>query len=183
MSRMRIISTVLLVLVFLSTQANAHVDRIFLINADGLIADIPEEFGKVRLTIQNLGAENALVRLHTGESGTTLPTCVSRLIKSRTLADVVVSGSWYHDMGTLPPYLTVRFFKPGYNRNATFNSHQEFMFNLRDGKLIYGRRFDATRSGGQYRALRLPSSCRMEVSDSGTKSLQLTGLSVSSMSA
>lgn len=154
---------VCIALLVLSTTAEAHVDSLLPIAADGSILEVPDEFGKVRLVVSGLGSEGAIIQLTIGKNSTALPSCVSRLIKSRTLKHVEASGSWYHNIDKLPPYLEIRFFKPSEDPKATFRSSQDFMFNLRNGKLIVGRSFAANGNGGKYQYLKLPLGCKLEI--------------------
>lgn len=151
------------VLLFFSATAHAHVDTILPIAADGRLLGVPKEFGKVRLTLAALGSKNAMVRVVIGDSAITLPSCVSRSLKSKSLTQVQVTGSWYHNTEQHPPYLIVKFIRPGEDAGATFRASQDFMFNLSTGKLIFGRRYVATRTSGQYQSLKLPSGCRLEM--------------------
>lgn len=150
----------LLFAVIFSNPAMAHVDRILPIDSDGAIQDVPAEFGKVRLNVRGLGTKKPFIQVSIGSHQTTLPECVSQKLYSKSRAEITASGSWYHGEG-MPPYLSIEFFKPGYDPKATFSSHDVFVFDLHDAKLIYARRFTATHNGGRYQDFILPIGCRL----------------------
>jgi hypothetical protein len=161
---MKKVGAILVILTLFAGAAEAHRDRVLHVEADGSISDIPAAFGQARLTLEGLGSEKPLVRLKIGASQTTLPFCVSRMIRSRDVAQIRVSGSWYHDeTRSLPYYLGIQFFDPGYDPKRHYNSGQEFLFNLHDAKLIHAKAFEANQSGngGQSKELNLPADCQL----------------------
>jgi hypothetical protein len=163
---MRKTSALLLLLSLFVGPAKAHQDRIVQIGADGSILDIPPALGPVRLIVKGLGSTNPFVQLRIGAHQTTLPDCVARTIRSTKASDIQVSGSWYHDeKRSLPYYLNIRFFDPGYDRTRAYNSGREFLFNLHDASLIHAQEFKANGSGngGQSRALQLPAGCDLKM--------------------
>jgi len=149
----------------LACPAQAHQDQILPVAADGAITVLPPKYGPVNLTLEGLGSVKPLVQLRIGANQTTLPFCVTRLIRSRNLKDVLVTGSWYHDEeGGLPYYVKIQFFEPGYDRKKSLNSNLKFVFNLHDAKLIYAKAFevDSSGNGGQFKDIALPANCRLE---------------------
>ena len=162
---MRKFSATLLILALFAGSAEAHRDRILHVKADGSIPDIPTKFGQARLIVEGLGSEKPLIQLRIGSHKTTLPLCVAQMIRTRTAAEIQVTGSWYHDEKTsLPYYLDVQFFDPGYDPKRSYNSSQEFLFNLHNAKLIDATAFKATSAGdgGQRKALALPPGCKLD---------------------
>ena len=162
---MRRMGVTLLVFALFAGPAKAHEDRILHVNADGSIPAIPAEFGKARLIMNGLGTKWPFVQLRIGAHRTTLPFCVTQIIRTTSAAGVLVTGSWYHDEKTsLPYYLDVRFFDPGYDPKRSYNTDHEFLFNLHNAKLIDATVLEATKSGdgGQRTALKLPPGCSLD---------------------
>jgi hypothetical protein len=165
---MKKISALLLMLAFFVCSAEAHQDRILHIAADGSIRDVPAEFGKVQLTVDGLGSVKPLVKLRIGAHETTLPACVARTIRAVKPAQIQAYASWYHDeKPSLPYYLNIRIFHPGYDPKRSYNSSHEFLFNLHNAKLIHAKEFEAELSGngGRYRGLKLPVGCDLDINN------------------
>lgn len=146
--------------------AHAHQDLILPVTADGAIPDIPPEFGPVQLTLVGLGSDAPVVTLRIGAHQSTLPLCAARLIRSKSLADVTVAASWYHDEDTgLPYYIGLHFLEPGRKPRRSYNSEIGFLFNLHDATLIHAKSFKADQSGGggQYTRIDVAADCRTAV--------------------
>jgi hypothetical protein len=138
------------------------------VKADGSIPDVPAAFGQVRLTLEGLGSNHPLIRLRIGRHQTTLPFCIAQMIRATSVADIQVTGSWYHDeKASLPYYLDIQFFEPGYDPKRSYNSSHTFLFNLHNAKLIDASAFKADNSGdgGQGMALKLPPGCKLDQDD------------------
>jgi hypothetical protein len=160
----RVGATLLIVALF-AGPAKAHQDRILHVNADGSIPDVPAEFGQARLILKGLGSKQPFIQLRIGAHQTTLPFCVTQVIRTTSPAEIRVTGSWYHDEKTsLPYYLDVQFLDPGYDPKRSYNAGHEFLFNLHNAKLIDATVLTATKSGdgGQRMALKLPPGCRLD---------------------
>ena len=52
------------------------------------------------------------------------------------MSEVEATGSWYHDESTMPYYLNLSFFDPGYSARRWANPGVQLLFDLRTGKLI-----------------------------------------------
>ena len=158
---MKISRSLLLALAILPTVAGAHQDRILTIRADGSIPEIPESFGPVFLSTSGLGSGAPSISFRTGAHITTLPACVTRHIRSKSKNDLFVVGSWYHQESVLPYYVSARFLDPGHDKNRSYNSSTNILFNLHNGAIIHIKRFAANRagSGGKYTKLELPEGC------------------------
>lgn len=163
---MKKIGATLLTLALLANPAAAHRDRILHVEADGSIPDIPAEFGPARLILEGLGSEKPSIQLQIGQHQTTLPSCVAQMVRTKSVADLQLTGSWYHDeKKSLPYYLNIKFYSPGYDPKRNYNSGHEFLFNLHNAKLIRATAFEANQSGngGQGMALILSPGCKLEV--------------------
>jgi hypothetical protein len=99
---MRKSNWLLFLLFFTAGAANAHQDRILSVQPDGLIPEIPASFGRVSIKIKGLGSAAPMVQFGVGKHLTDLPSCVTRVIRTKSQSDIRVTGSWYHDEKTIP---------------------------------------------------------------------------------
>jgi len=160
---MNIIRSLLLISALVVGTAYAHQDRILTILPDGSIPEIPAHLGPVFLEISGLGTAAPTVRFRSRTHRTNLPACATRLINTRQLKDVFITGSWYHDESRLPYYVSVKFYDPGYVKSRPYNSSFNVLFNLRTAQIIKIQRFVATPSGdgGQFQEVDLPKGCAL----------------------
>jgi hypothetical protein len=149
---MKTIIAVFAVACLFFNSAHAHRDRRLPISADGSIEQIPKEFGPVKLTVTALGTNAPFVTFSVRGQITALPACQTRHIRTTSLNDIKIAGSWYHDDATMPYYVNVTFLDPGNNRKGYANSSYEFLFNLRTSRLISAQRFITNKQhdGGRY---------------------------------
>lgn len=153
-----------------SSNAVAHADRILAIGPDGTISDVPSKFGPASLNVEfsaPMSAAPAITSLvlRLGEKRIAVPACITSLLRSRRMEEVRMTGSWYHDESTLPYYLNLTFFDPGYSANRWANPGVQLLFNLRTGKIIEVKSLVV---GGNGRSLQhvtpdLNASCSQEV--------------------
>lgn len=86
--------------------AHAHEDTVLRLAPDGSILGLPPEWRGTRLHIEQ--ADNGdIVRLTISGRGyrRIIHSCV--LHKLRRIRSIVISGSWYHDVSSFPPYLNI----------------------------------------------------------------------------
>jgi hypothetical protein len=142
----------LLTILLTTSAAYAHKDRILTLNPDGSIPEIPASFGRAYLMVSELGTDQPIIQFKVGKQQSTLPACVSRLIRSKSQKDIRLSGSWYHDEGILPYYANIQFNDPGSSPTAYENSVYRILYNLHNAKLIKLTGFDG-----------LSDSCKSEL--------------------
>jgi hypothetical protein len=141
------------------------------IAADQTLAGIPSSFGRVTLEIGGVGSKSPSIKFGAGGNLTILEPCASKLIQSRTLADVLVSGSWYHDESTLPFYVNVFFrdpLSPLRNQNAGYS----FVFNLHTSELIEAQR--TWEEPGWFKHAPIDSRCKASRTVRSNTSLERT---------
>lgn len=136
------LSTALLVLsFFVSAPALAHRDRVLPITDDGAMVDVPAEYGRATLQVKfsppgsNRPPVSSVV-LGLGAKQTSLPSCVTEMLPSRSMKDVWALGSWYHDESILPYYINLIFFDHGNKAIKGSAPRFSILFNLRTGKLL-----------------------------------------------
>jgi len=132
----RISQFVALVAFAIAPNVNAHEDTVLAVLPSGTISGVPSQFGTLHLSIDGFGTRDLRIAFAVGDRVTTIPPCATALIKSRSMGDVQVSGSWYHHESTLPFYLNVRFLDPWQSPDPAERSSYAFIFNLRTTELI-----------------------------------------------
>lgn len=149
-----------IVLFTIATVASSHEDRLLTLQADGSIPEILVRFGTVSLVVR-FGPSGSDVWFKVGEHSTAVPACVTRLIRSRNLKDLQLTGSWYHEETLLPYYVNATFFAPGSSKDQTSGNYLSILFNLRTSDIIgvteVGPRFLGFGHG--YRRLALQDFC------------------------
>jgi hypothetical protein len=128
-----------LLLSVVSCVAFGHQDSILTISPDGKVAGLPSSFGAVTISIRGLESGNPLIEFSAGGNLTAIQPCAAQLVRSRSLSQVDVSGSWYHKEDSLPYYVQVRFHDSPTPDHVP-GSGYAFVFNLRDAQLISVKR-------------------------------------------
>ena len=128
-------------LLLFSSACFAHQDRIIDIKSDGTLSSIPPTYGPAALRVTFSQGKNgeppvSSVDLILGAQKISLPICVTGLLHTARLQHVKASASWYHEEKSLPYYLSVTFFDPGYRPKSGFNSGYSLLFNLRTARLM-----------------------------------------------
>ena len=122
----------------LSSVALAHEDMPLPIGRGGTLGNLPPKFGPVKVLVGYSSSDPQTVRSVTLTSprfGTKLNSCV--LAKLGPIVHVVASGSWYHNLSHLPPYVSVVFFtSDGYNPSRFDNNYYSITFSLTDGHIL-----------------------------------------------
>jgi hypothetical protein len=153
-----------------SGNAIAHADRILAIGPGGTLADVPAKYGPASLIIKFSAPMTAApaitsMALRLGEARTEVPACITSLLRSKRMEEVVATGSWYHDESLLPYYLNLTFFDPGYSVKRWANPGVKLLFNLRSGKLIRVESLEVGDNGRslQHVAVDLGSRCSPDI--------------------
>ena len=126
----------LVVLSCASSCAHAHRDRILSVQADGTIPEIPEEHGRVALET-DFSLASPAIRFTVGDLTTVVPGCVAKLVLSQSIADVQLTGSWYHERETLPYYVKAVFFEAGTARSPKQHRSIAILFNIETSEIIH----------------------------------------------
>lgn len=140
--------------------AHAHQDTMLHITPDGSLAGLPPQWRATRLHVDKAANGDILRLVISGRDfRRSFKPCVLR--KLRRIRHVAVSGSWYHDLSSLPPYLhiDVSTETPGSDQHSFIPQHSITL------SLTYGRilgAYEHTRSWlgfGRTRRLRDAQSC------------------------
>jgi hypothetical protein len=128
------------ILFALPVVVEAHRDMWIPIENDGALGRLPPQYQPAKLEIRFDRGEGekgvSFVRLTIAKRDVTLPICVSYILRSESLSEIRAKGSWYHENGSLPPYLELEFFDPGYNADSWPNGGYSLLFNLNTAQLI-----------------------------------------------
>ena len=124
-----------------SSACFGHQDTPLKVQADGRIDGLPPEYSPASLRIafsQNNEPDwppvSSLTLTVRGKS-VVVPGCATRLIHTRSVKDIRVVASWYHDISIAPPYIEVAFFDPGHEDLFTRPGYR-LTFNLSTAKLF-----------------------------------------------
>jgi hypothetical protein len=131
--------TLVLLLCFLPVVAFAHEERILPIKPDGTVTGLPQRFGAVRVQISRSRLQPKSisgVAVTSSRFNIRLNSCVTD--KLQGVVSVEASGSWYHDLKRMPPYLSLTFYtKPESTQPPEFYS---VTISLVDGHILMGQR-------------------------------------------
>jgi hypothetical protein len=128
----------LLLALVVAQPVSAHRDRVLSVAADGAIPELPEMYASTRLQIKlSSAAEPRLIELAFSSSGqhTTLAPCLLAFVNARSMDQVSLSGSWYHEEELLPHYVHISLRRDAEAKHWR-SPRVEFLFSLRDARLI-----------------------------------------------
>ena len=95
----------------LASPLLAHKDMKLPLSSDGTIERLPDEYQPAILKVspasscQNCSTK---VTLQIREKAIVFPPCIAKLFDLPDEERLQVSGSWYHDLNLLPPYILIR---------------------------------------------------------------------------
>jgi hypothetical protein len=124
----------------LASTAMAHQYRRLTLSPTGAIPELPAPYAATRLRVEFKGqgraARLATIVLSVPGRETRLPPCLLAQIPPTSRKAIELSGSWYHDLSDLPPYLHLRLRPTNGGRNRVGPEDIELLFSLRDAHLI-----------------------------------------------
>jgi hypothetical protein len=126
------------VLYMVSFASFAHEDRILSLGADGTVAALPAAYGPLIVHVSRAPNTRDIlgVALDSPRFHVRLNQCVVRMLSGVTT--VQASGSWYHDLRRMPPYVTLTFFTS--SPRAAEPEYYAVTFSLIDGRILGGQR-------------------------------------------
>ena len=130
-----------LVFCSLSISAAAHEDRILSIKADGTIDSLPAVYGVVKVRIDRSPINPSVITgvgISSPSFNVRLSSCVTNKLKSITRVEA--SGSWYHDLSRMPPYVSLNFYTDDFDSKSPTSDYYSVTFSLTDGKILMGQR-------------------------------------------
>lgn len=137
--------------------AAAHQERRLTLAADGSIPELPSAYATTRLRIAfaHPGASPiASMAFEAGGHNTPVPACLLARLPALSAKDIALSGSWYHDLATMPPYVLVRIQPAAVGARPSPRDAYELTFSLVDATLLsIDRRIDSARSTVDRQAL------------------------------
>lgn len=118
----------------------AHEETPLAVLPDGVLSGLPKSFGRVTLHVAHDSTPASILTFETGGHSFTAPACLTRPIRTKSLSSVEVSGSWYHQVSSLPHYVAVTFVDPWYE-GQVMASKYSFLFNLHIATLVHVMRW------------------------------------------
>ncbi len=93
-------------------SSSGHSDTPFTIHSDGFIEGVPDEYAPVYVRVGSHRPfpwlrRKTTVDLQFGGVRRALPHCLARLFRLPDGKAMTAYGSWYHDLDSLPPYLSL----------------------------------------------------------------------------
>ena len=139
MGAWRLFAFAALCLVGVIPAAQAHMDTWLSLTPDGAVAQLPDRYQSTRIHLKF--ARDATARLQrlvfvAGGHETVIADCWLRLVPDGARESMKISGSWYHDLKRLPPYVQLRFDAPRQGRDPDTAPGFRSLFNLQNGQLM-----------------------------------------------
>lgn len=130
---------VALALYSLVGHSMAHTDTILQLSSDGRIRGLPPRYASASLKIEFADRESGRPTKMTFSSAgkqTVIERCLLERLPVGSWRQMSLSGSWYHDSQTLPPYVSVQFNTPAQSQDLPHPLGISFLFSLQDARLI-----------------------------------------------
>lgn len=107
---------------------------------NGVIVGLPEQYSPASLEIEISpeATESPVkeIQVEIAHHKLRVPQCVTRMLKTNNASNILLSASWYHDASSLPPYININFYNPGYNPEKWSNSGYSILLSLANAKII-----------------------------------------------
>ncbi len=121
-------------------SACAHVDTILTLRPDGSMPELPAQYASARLQIGWPVAGKGVTFSVFGRE-VSVPRCALTGVKSRSMAQVDLSGSWYHEpRDGLPHYVVVEFHDPQQPKGGLKHEGVVLMFDLTRPAILHAPR-------------------------------------------
>ncbi len=128
----------------LAVDAAAHQDRRLTLSPDGAIPELPAPCDAARLHVDFSGpgvSALAAVSFSVPGHALRLPPCLLAQIPQASTATTELTGSWYHDLDQMPPYVQVRIHPARAKDNRAGDDSVDLLFSLRDATLMSATRY------------------------------------------
>jgi uncharacterized protein (TIGR02246 family) len=131
--------SITLLLVLLVAPCHAHRDTFIMWNDDGTLERLPAEYQPAKLAVNfssGPGSKPGIRSFSLTISGktTSLPACLTNMVRSPGKQAVQLLSSWYHDLTSHPPYLFIEFHDSDPKAKLARKS-VSFHFDLTTGRL------------------------------------------------
>lgn len=145
-------------------HSTAHTDTILQLSSDGRIRGLPPRYASARLEIEFADQDSARPTKMTFISAgrqTVIERCLLERLPAGSWREMSLSGSWYHESQTLPPYVSVQFKTPAQSPALPHPLGFAFLFSLNDARLIVAQESLPTASKDEVtlRPVRLRAGC------------------------
>ncbi|MFV9657320.1 hypothetical protein ACNFCK_20735 [Pseudomonas sp. NY15366] len=110
------------------------------LESNGVVVGLPEQYSPATLEIEisTEATESPVkeIQIEIAHKKLSVPQCIARMLKTNNTSNILLSASWYHEASSLPPYININFYDPGYNPEKWSNSGYSILFNLTNAKII-----------------------------------------------
>jgi len=136
--------------------SSAHQDRIVTIE-DGTLSGLPKKYQPAYLDL-----DKKILQIKNNRFN--FPPCVSKYFPKNDQYDVQITSSWYHDLSSLPPYLSISIHPKNkdYKFNLSFNMDTlepiGFEIEIRESDVLTS-----------FHQLEISDNCRQSIQDSYSK--------------
>ena len=139
--------------------ASAHEDRFLGVSPSGLITGLPAQYGPLRLDVRYSSNRNVKsVRFTSHKFSIALNRCVLEHLTH--VKEIRASGSWYHDLSHMPPYISLQFLQKAPTQEDPNGLGISITFSLADGKILMAdRRYDPWWGGPRGKFTQRAASC------------------------
>ena len=151
---------VALAIAIASVAAQAHEDRFLTITKTGEVAGLPKQYGRVMvLASRNAEGDFTSFSIKNQRFNVRLNQCVLRHL--RGITELRASGSWYHDLRTMPAYVSINFIKTRPSGNDYSGTGTEITFSLTDGQILMAQRKEKSLFGSpRGKVMQQAASCK-----------------------
>ena len=137
---MKKIIAVSLLFFTLNSYCFGHQDAMLELESNGVIVGLPEQYSPATLEIEisTEATEGPVkeIQIEIARNKLSVPKCIASMLKTNNASNILLSASWYHESSSLPPYININFYDPGYNSEKWSNSGYSILFNLTNAKII-----------------------------------------------
>jgi hypothetical protein len=140
-------------------QVSAHEDRSLDVSPSGQIIGLPAQYGPLHVDVRYSNNRDVKsVRLSGRQFSIKLNRCalehLTHVVKIRA------SGSWYHDLSRIPPYVSLQFLQELPTSEDPSGQGISITFSLTDGQILMAdRRYDPWWGGPRGKFTQRAASC------------------------
>ena len=124
----------------LNSYCFGHKDTMLSVEDNGAIIGLPDQYSPATLKIKFASNTDATpiksIQISIANNKVILPQCIVKLIKTTSASDISLSASWYHKSSSLPPYMNINLYDPGYTPEKWANPKYSVLINLGTAKVI-----------------------------------------------
>ncbi|MDG9926338.1 MULTISPECIES: hypothetical protein [unclassified Pseudomonas] len=129
-----------LIFLSLNNYCFGHKDTVLSLEDNGAIIGLPDQYLPATLKIKFASNTDTIpiesIQISVAKNEVTLPQCIVKLIKTSSASDISLSASWYHKSSSLPHYMNINLYDPGYTPEKWANPKYSLLVNLVSARVI-----------------------------------------------